>query len=93
MKLYEWLNDYTVTEHQIAIFEKTGITKFEPKTYQGFYFSDKEYLMGSYFLLKSRKTADFTKIVLPVCRLVRCRENKGKKRKSCFCRFQISKKK
>ena len=49
-------------------------------------------MLGLNFEVKSCKTADLMKIVLVVCRLVRQEKNKGKKRKNCFCRFQISKK-
>ena len=42
MKLYEWLNDCTVTGYQIAIYVKTGIVKFETKNYQGYQFCGEE---------------------------------------------------
>ena len=37
-------------------------------------FCDEEYLLDINFELKNHKAADFMKIVLAVCRLVRCRE-------------------
>ena len=68
------MNDCTVTGYQIAIYVKTGIIKFETKIYQGYQFCGEKYLLGINFELKSHKTADFKKIVLAVCRLVRYRE-------------------
>ena len=85
---YEGLNDCTVTWYRISIDEKTGKIKFETKIYQGYWFCGEEYMLGLNFELKSRKTADFMKIVLAV----RYKKIRGRKRKQCFCRFQISEK-
>ena len=59
--------------------------KFKNKVHQGYLFCIEEYLLGLNFVQKSRKTADFMKIDLAV--------RKKKKRKNCFSRFQIPKKK
>ena len=40
--------------------------------------------MGLNFELKSHKAANFMKIVLAVCRLARCEENKREERKKMF---------
>ena len=72
MKLYESLNDCTVTGYRIVIYGKTAIIKSETKICEGYQFCSEEYLLGLNFELKSRKIADFLKIVLAVCRLVRC---------------------
>ena len=92
MKLYERLNNCTVTGYRIGIYEKTGIIKFETKVYQWYCLAAKSICWIINFELKSHKTADFMKIVLAVCRLVRYREKYGEKEKKCFCKFQISKK-
>ena len=41
MKLYEGLNDCTVTGYRIATYEKTGIMKFETKIVKGISFAAK----------------------------------------------------
>ena len=58
--------------------------KFETKIYQGYQFCGEEYLLDLNFELKSRKTADFMKIALVVCRLIRCEEKKEGKQKKLF---------
>ena len=73
IKLYEWLNDCTVTGCQIAIYVKTGIIKLETKIYQGYQFWGEEYLLGLNFKLKSHGTIHFMKVVLAVCRVARYR--------------------
>ena len=81
------MNNLKITRQWVAnwyLRENSNI-KFENKVHQGYLFCVEEYLLGSYFVQKSRKTADFTKINLAVC--------KEKKRKNCFSRFQIPKKK
>ena len=56
--------------------------RFETKIYHEYQFYGEEYLLGLNFELKSHKTADFMKIVLEVCRLVRYREKQWKKEKN-----------
>ena len=51
-------------------------------------FCGEEYLLDINFELKSHKTADFKKIVLVVCRLVRYREKLSRKRGKIF--LQVS---
>ena len=52
-----------------------------PNCYQGYSFCGEEYLLDLNFELKSHKAANVMKIILAVCRLVRYRKIRGKKRK------------
>ena len=73
MKLYEWMNDCSVTVYQISMYRETGIIKLETKIYHWYCFAAK-FMLDTNFELKSHKTVDFMKIVLAVCRLDRYRE-------------------
>ena len=74
------MDDCTVTGCQIGIYEKTGTIKFETKIYQRYCFA------------VSHKTANFMKIVLVVCMLVRYREKYGEKEKIVFASSRYQRK-
>ena len=51
------------TGYQIAIYEKTGMIKYETKICQGYLFLGEDYLLGLNFELKSDKIVDFMKLL------------------------------
>ena len=80
------MNNLKITQQWVAnwyLRENSNI-KFENKVHQGYLFCVEEYLLGSYFVQKSRKTADFMKINLAVC--------KEKKRKIVSAGFRYQRK-
>ena len=58
------MNDSMIdTGYQIAIYEKTGMIKYETKICQGYLFLGEDYLLGLNFELKSDKIVDFMKLL------------------------------
>ena len=73
-----------VTGYQIAIYEKTGMIKYETKICQGYQFLGEDYLLGLNFELKSHKIVDFMKLLQWFSGQLGIKKNKRKKEKIFF---------